>query len=749
MTDKPRRGFFGLFGPDLNEDSKITLWIITCFSLSFMTTLAITENAGSVGDAIGNFIILTLGRGAFLLPLSLFISALILINVQRKVETKQTFSNRIFWGIGLLLWSISAFTNLVMKIDSWGESVNGGGVLGYSLYPGLLQDLFGPQISVIILVTVFLFGFFLLSGMTIIDALNNGAESIKDPGSKVGKLFDRIPDAGEIWKTITSRGSAQVGAELLSPAVSQSAVSAVPMDAKNLMKKLTGSVNKKSTPKPAVKKPEPKEEQVGDIVPLKDKKMKLAKWSFPPFDLLKQNKTKVDPGNVNKNRDIIKNTLANFNIEVEMSEAVIGPTLTQYRLKPADGVRLSAIDKLNRDMALALAATNIRIEAPIPGLGLVGVEVPNAKPSMVRLRDMLQTREFVKSEELTVPIGVDVSGANIFSSITKMPHLLVAGATNSGKSVWINSMLLSLMYKYTPDELQLILIDMKRVELKLYEGVPHLLSSVITDSEKAINALKWAVIEMDSRYQLLEKQGKRNIVDYNTFAKKNDFDDMPYIVLVIDELADLMMLAKAEVEPIVARLTQMSRAVGIHLILGTQRPDTGVVTGLIKANVPSRIAFAVASQVDSRVILDSGGAEKLLGKGDGLFVSPSSIAPVRFQGAFVGEDEVRDCVDFLAAQVEANNIKTNIVTEVTEPPTTKIKIPGFEDQRDSGDETYEQAKRIIVEHQKGSASFLQQMMGIGYPKAAKIIIELEQNGIVGPANGSKPREVYMTADMLG
>jgi S-DNA-T family DNA segregation ATPase FtsK/SpoIIIE len=326
----------------------------------------------------------------------------------------------------------------------------------------------------------------------------------------------------------------------------------------------------------------------------------------------------------------------------------------------------------------------------------------------------------------------------------------VAGATGSGKSVFINGLLLSLLYKYTPQELQIVLVDMKRVELKLYEGVPHLLSKVITEAEKSINALKWTVLEMDRRYRLLEEHGKRNIVDYNQFAKKKGLEELPYMVFIIDELGDLMMLAKAEVEPIIVRLTQMSRAVGIHLVLGTQRPDTHVVTGLIKANVPSRIAFAVASQVDSRVILDVGGAEKLLGQGDGLMITPSSLHPIRFQGPNVLESEVRKCVDFLKKQVSDNDFEMNIKDEVTETPKAKINVPGMEvkgDLDDNGDDVYERAKNLVIQNQKASTSFLQQMLGVGYPKAAKLIYKLEEEGIVGPANGSKPRDVYVTVDV--
>jgi DNA segregation ATPase FtsK/SpoIIIE, S-DNA-T family len=312
-------------------------------------------------------------------------------------------------------------------------------------------------------------------------------------------------------------------------------------------------------------------------------------------------------------------------------------------------------------------------------------------------------------------------------------------------------MLLSLLYRYRPEELQLALVDMKRVELKLYDGVPHLLAPVITDSEKAINALKWTVLEMDRRYKLLEEFGKRNIQDYNTFVAESNLPDvkelkpMPYLVFVIDELGDLMILAKNEVEPIIVRLTQMSRAVGIHIILGTQRPDTRVVTGLIKANIPSRIAFAVASQIDSRVILDQMGAEKLLGQGDGLFMSPTSIQPIRFQGSYVEELEVRKCVSFWRDQAQEDGYVTNLNPEVTETPRGKLNVPGMEvnTSLEEGEDLFEKIKEFIIQEQAASTSMLQTAFGIGYPKARKFIDMLEKEGVVGPGNGSKPREVYV------
>jgi DNA segregation ATPase FtsK/SpoIIIE, S-DNA-T family len=400
------------------------------------------------------------------------------------------------------------------------------------------------------------------------------------------------------------------------------------------------------------------------------------------------------------------------------------------------------------------------MESPIAGKNLVGVELPNKVKSTVRLKTLIQTKEFKEYKgDLPLAIGMDVAGNNLIYSLAKMPHLLVAGSTGSGKSVWINNMLLCLMYTYSPQDLQLLLVDMKRVELKLYDGIGHLLAPVITDAEKAINALKWTVLEMERRYKLLEENGKRNIMDYNEFVRLKTPDglgEMSYIVFVIDELGDLMMLAKNEVEPIIVRLTQMSRAVGIHLVLGTQRPDTQVVTGLIKANIPSRIAFAVASNIDSRVILDQVGAEKLLGQGDGLFMSPSTMKAVRFQGAFVEESEVNDVIKFIKKQSEGKDFLNNFNANVTEPPRAKLVVPGMRMAGEEGgfgdgagtDDMFERAKEVCFTKGMASTSLLQTALGIGYPRARKYIQYMEDEGLVGPPNGSKPREVYPPEDWI-
>jgi len=457
-------------------------------------------------------------------------------------------------------------------------------------------------------------------------------------------------------------------------------------------------------------------------------------WKLPSVDLLEDSTTKADSGNVKQNAAIIQETLGKFNIDVAMRDVNVGPTVTQYTLKPSDGVKLSKITNLDKDLALALAAHPIRIEAPIPGKSLVGVEIPNQKTAMVRLKNILTSETYKnRRSKLAVALGLDVSGHPQIADITKMPHLLIAGATGSGKSICINSLLLSLLYQNSPGELKLILVDPKRVELSLYNDLPHLLAPVIVEPEKTVSALKWAIIEMERRYQLLQGAGKRNIVDYNAIKGK---EGMPYIVIVIDELADIMAVASKEVEALICRLAQMARAVGIHLVLATQRPSVDVITGLIKANITTRIAFSVASQVDSRTILDQSGAEKLLGKGDMLFVSAEFSKPKRIQGTLISEKEVTEVTNFVKANGSPEYNK-----EVLEQKVGGVKGGDF-DVPD--DDLFLDAVDCVIRSSKASASLLQRRLRIGYARAARLLDLLEERGVIGPADGSRPRDVLIS-----
>jgi S-DNA-T family DNA segregation ATPase FtsK/SpoIIIE len=470
-------------------------------------------------------------------------------------------------------------------------------------------------------------------------------------------------------------------------------------------------------------------------------------WQFPPINLLIQKQDKADAGDVEGNAEAIKETFHNFNISVEMEGANIGPRVTQYTLKPPTGVKLTKITALENNLALDLAAHSIRMEAPIPGKRLVGIEVPNIKSATVRVSSLLQSAEWqeIKSP-LGFVIGKDIGGAPIVGDLAKMPHLLIAGQTGSGKSVMINTVLTSLLYHNSPSDLKLILVDPKQVELTPYNDIPHLLTPVINEPEKCISALKWAVAEMERRLRAMAEIGRRNIVEYNNLKKE---EGMPYIVIVIDELADLMMMAARDVESLVVRLAQKARATGIHLVLATQRPSVDVITGLIKANVPARIAFTTASQVDSRTIIDQIGAEKLLGQGDMLLLTSDMPKPKRVQGSFISDEETIKVTDFIRMQ-RAPDYNDEIISQPVQLNGRGGVVADYGGQ-DVDDDMWRDAIRVVIEGKKASTSLLQRRLRIGYGRAARLIETMEEQGIVGPADGSRPREVLVSSmdEVLG
>lgn len=500
--------------------------------------------------------------------------------------------------------------------------------------------------------------------------------------------------------------------------------------------------------KPSNLTPTETEEEIELIPKTKEKKFVSKEYVPPPLNLLEKDKGKPNVGDIKANMNIIQRTLLNFGISVEMDEVTIGPSVTRYALKPAQGVKLSRIVGLQNDLALSLAAHPIRIEAPIPGKSLVGIEIPNKIKSTVGLATLLSDEKFQNSPKpLTIALGRGLSGKSTFGNLAKMPHALIAGTTGSGKSVTIHSVIVSLLYRNGPEDLRLILVDPKRVELTLYNKIPHLLTPVITDPKKTILALKWAAREMDRRYDILESESVRDIESYhaNIFGKKKsaksaeeEAERMPYIVIVIDELADIMQAYPRELESAIVRLAQMSRAVGIHLILSTQRPSVNVITGLIKANVPTRVALQVSSQIDSRTILDQGGAEKLLGAGDMLYASGEMSQPERLQSAFISEDEVKKVVQYLKKAYEDELPNT---IELSGSIDKGGNLFGMDMENDGDDDLYEDARTIVIETGKASTSYLQRKLGIGYARAAKLIDMLEERGVVGAGNGAKPREV--------
>ena len=480
---------------------------------------------------------------------------------------------------------------------------------------------------------------------------------------------------------------------------------------------------------------------------------KIFSYQPPPLKLLEPDRETPTSGDTRINSAIIKKTLQNFGIEVAMSEINIGPTVAQYTLKPAEGVKLSKITGLSSDLALALASHSIRIEAPIPGRSLVGIEIPNKVRAQVGLRNLIENPNFQKSpSNLILAFGRDVSGSPVYADLTKMPHLLVAGATGTGKTIFLNSLITSLLYQpstsiksASPRILRFILVDPKRVEFPVFNALPHLLCPVIYNARQTITALRWLTGEMERRFDLLAEAKARNIAGFNEVALKNETEPLPFIVFIIDELADLMAAKGRDIEAGIVRLAQMARAVGIHLIVATQRPSVEVITGLIKANITSRVTFQVASQVDSRTVLDTSGAEKLLGLGDMLYISAHTPKPKRIQGAFVSEKEVKKVMKHISSESEEPVRETETQIELLrglEETSGKLEkgLSGTYDEEE--DPLYEEAKKLVFEARKASASLLQRRLRIGYARAARLIDTLEGKGVVGPGEGARPREVY-------
>jgi S-DNA-T family DNA segregation ATPase FtsK/SpoIIIE len=475
-------------------------------------------------------------------------------------------------------------------------------------------------------------------------------------------------------------------------------------------------------------------------------------WVFPSTELLDDTKSTAQPGNVSKNVETLLKTLGDFGVEVSAGKINVGPTVTQYELKPSEGVKLNTIKARADDLALALAVHPVRVEAPIPGKAAVGVEVPNKEAARVSLRHMLENETYKKRKSnLSLPLGLDVAGDLILADLKKMPHLLVAGATGSGKSVGLNSMIISLLYQNSPRDLRILLVDPKRVEFTAYNGIPHLLTPVVVDVDKTVNLLRWAVTEMERRFKLFEEVGSRDIESYNEKVGKGisspsgtRHEKIPYIALVIDELADLMAQASNEVEAAIVRLAQLARATGMHLIVATQRPSVDVITGLIKANITSRVSFAVASQIDSRTIIDQSGAEKLMGNGDMLFLGGEFSKPKRIQGAYVSEKEVNSVCEFLRS--EGSAIYDNSITEYRE--VTGIKSSrrgGSGGGMEGSDVMLKEAIQLVLDSQTASASFLQRRLSVGYARAARLLDLMEERGVIGPSQGAKPRDILISS----
>jgi len=677
----------------LPEETKKYILGALMFLASVVTGLGFSDRAGIAGSALKDALFFLIGKGAYLVPFIFALISLWSFFLGRGKEDKKVSLKAIGTASLILILGFVGFSAIFER------ELRHGGWLGYIISQLPLKFLGGLVTKIVFLTAIFL-------GLLIF-------KQFLSPRSKESFEEDR-------QKTPLIK-------KILTPTFRVS--------------KIESDKKEKSFPTLL-----PKETPLSKGA--SDSELSDGKLIFKPFpiNLLEADKGKPNSGNIKENSFIIKKTLENFGIEVAMASVNTGPTVAQYTFRPAEGVKLSKITTLSNNLSLALAAHPIRIEAPIPGKPLVGIEVPNRVRTTVRLRNLIADLEPNGASGLEFVLGRDVSGEPVFGDLARMPHLLVAGSTGSGKTIFLNCLIMNLLYRNGPGNLRFILVDPKRVEFPVYNGIPHLLCPVVLNASQTVNVLKWLIAEMERRFDVLSEAKTRDIKSYNARVLKSAKEGekkMPYIVLVIDELADLMAAQGRDVEAGIVRLAQMARAVGIHLVVATQRPSVDVITGLIKANIVSRVSFQVASHVDSRTVLDMAGAERLLGRGDMLYISAEITKPKRIQAAFVSEEEVKKVIKYIKSSDDQGEIEP---VEEEEGLKEALMRPVSEEKNLSwtkeGDSLYEQAKEIVILSNKASASLLQRKLQIGYPRAARLIDVLEQNGLIGPQDGTKPREVY-------
>lgn len=696
-------------------DIRHGICVIFLFALAGLTALSLFGLAGRAGEWIADVLAILFGSTKYFIPA---IVALIGIAYYAKDPVDDRMHPLVYvTGVVFFLLSFTAFWHLHLGLEeSWQKALGGaqcegllcgGGVAGYFLSYSLMSVI-GFWGSLVLLSALFVSSSLIL--------LNT---SLKNVGVQFQQLIHSLLRIMRNRRSMPTSASIQFE-HPADEAESQVVFTASPIDHKEpaksevMLRETSESTETSDSGKMEVRK-----------IAKRNTAIHLS------LDLLSNKSLQPTSGDIKSNRLMIQKTLEQFGIPVEMGEINVGPTVTQYTFKPAEGIKLSSITALQNDLALALAAHPIRIEAPIPGKALVGLEVPNQRVALVTLRQLLESDEFkARKSNMMIALGKDVGGRTRSANLASMPHLLIAGSTGSGKTVCINTIIMSLLFQNGPEELRFVMIDPKRVELPCYNDIPHLLTPVITDVKKTINALKWTIGEMERRFDILSKAAKRDIGSYNAITSEK----MPYIVIVIDELADIMVTSGPEAENLIIRLAQMARAVGIHLILATQRPSVDVITGLIKANITSRIAFAVASQMDSRTILDTSGAEKLMGRGDMLYISSDLSKPVRLQGAYVSDEEIERVVSVIKEQGEPS-----YQTGVTE----RNANGSYGGSDDDDDDLLGEATELIMQAHKASASYLQRRLRIGYARAARILDLLEARGIIGPADGAKPREILV------
>ncbi len=698
---------------NLNPDVKRSIFMVLMFVVSVILFLSLLELAGTVGPYLANAMSWIAGWAKWIIPILIFVMAVLMTGREKK---ELGFLHYI--GAFLTLWSVGGLLHFFIEPYDWEialEQGKGGGYLGWTLAL-MVMKLVGFWAGILVLLALLFTGLMLMFNSTLAALFEKGSTPVRLVFHPFAFFFRRAKES-RLARQYDDSSDEEIAAIAESEEMDEGP-SEDTFEAKAL----------KGTKRPSVKK------QVEEAPTWKPTHIKIDL----PFDLLNSRTSKPTSGDIKANTEIIRMTLEKFGIPVEMGEVSVGPTVTQFTLKPEEGIKLSRITALNNDLSMALAAHPVRIEAPIPGKALVGIEVPNKSVAVVPLREILESDAFKKrSNNLLTALGKDVAGQVWLDNIGKMPHLLVAGATGSGKSVMLNALIISLLYQNNPDDLKFIMVDPKRVELTVYNGLPHLLTPVITEVSKTINALKWCLNEMDRRFETLSKAHKRDIESYNAVSKEK----MPYIIFIIDELADLMVVAAKDMETGIVRLAQMARAVGIHLILATQRPSVNVITGTIKANMPARIAFSVASGIDSRTILDSLGAEKLLGRGDMLFSNVTLSKPKRIQGALITDQEIKRVVNY----IKDKSGEPQYLTEIVERQKVKgMAGVGIDGASDDDDELFQEAKELIINSGKASASYLQRRLSVGYARAARLLDLLEESGIIGPSNGAKPREILVS-----
>ena len=717
---------------DFNPEIGRGLLALFLFVLSALSILSFFNLAGVVGNFLDSLLAIGFGHIKYLFPLILvFIGILLAKNLDEGMKLPKIL------GAVLFLLAINSFVHLQndpTQMFEYAMQGYGGGLYGFWL-AWLLGSYLGYWGGIIILIAIFVVSLILILNTTLSDLGLVGHKILGLIFNPLTRPFTNKNKQAQLKFSIKGDHANYEEEEDEDKSFEEAVEEMKNKEKRVFERKPVATEEDEEEEIEEEEEEEKKPVAVAEVKPEIVISKPSLNYKLPKIELLYQNKSKPTSGDIKGNAETIKDTFFNFGIEVDMGEVRVGPTVTQYSLKPAKGIKLTRITTLSNDLSLALAAHPIRIEAPIPGKALVGIEVPNQKVAMVSLREGLESVEYkTRKHNMMFALGKDVAGKVWFADLPKMPHLLIAGTTGSGKTVCVNTLILSLLYQNTPETLRFIMVDPKRVELTMYNGIPHLLTPVITDPAKTVAALKWTIGEMERRFDALAAAGNRDIASYNnTHTEK-----MPFIVFIVDELADLMAMAASEVEAGIIRLAQMARAVGIHLVVATQRPSVDVITGLMKANIPARIAFSVASSIDSRTILDCPGAEKLLGRGDMLFLTADLSKPLRIQGAFVSEEEMKRVIEF---------IKTDTPPEYNESITAKSgSINGtssmFGGGSDDHDDLFAQAREVVLESGKASASLLQRRLRVGYARAARLLDEMEEAGIVGPADGAKPREVF-------